>query len=175
MVEPKVGVVVGSDSDLPVMQDAIKVLKQLGVTCEISIASAHRSPGQVTCYAETAITRGIEVIIAGAGGAAHLAGVLAAITSLPVIGVPVQTTALGGLDSLLSMVQMPRGVPVATMSINGAQNAGIFAVQILGIKYPTIRANLEQFRREQTKKVEEKAAKLTELGLANYLAVYQKS
>lgn len=131
-----VGIIMGSDSDLPVMQEAAKVLEEFDVNYEITIVSAHRTPDRMFEYAKTAKSRGIEVIIAGAGGAAHLPGMVAAITPLPVIGVPVKTSSLNGLDSLLSIVQMPGGVPVATVAINNAKNAGLLALQILGIKCP---------------------------------------
>jgi 5-(carboxyamino)imidazole ribonucleotide mutase len=128
----------GSKSDFPVMQKAAEVLKDLRISYEISIKSAHRTPDEMFKYAEKARERGIEVIIAGAGGAAHLPGMTASKTPLPVIGVPVQTTALNGLDSLLSIVQMPAGIPVAAVAIDNAANAGILAARILGIKYPDI-------------------------------------
>ena len=131
MTQPLVGIIMGSDSDLPVMQEAADILNQLGVTFEMTIVSAHRTPGRLYDYAGNAVDRGLKVIVAGAGGAAHLPGMAAAITPLPVIGVPVKTAALGGQDSLLSIVQMPGGVPVATVAINGAKNAGILAAQIL--------------------------------------------
>jgi len=127
----RVGVVMGSDSDLPVMQSAIDALEELGVDHEVHVVSAHRTPHEMIAYGTDAASRGLSVIIAGAGGAAHLPGMLAAVTTLPVIGVPVKTTALNGMDSLLSIVQMPRGVPVATVAIDGGRNAGLLAAQIL--------------------------------------------
>lgn len=138
MSKPLVGIIMGSKSDFPVMQKAAKVLEDLGISYEISIKSAHRTPDEMFQYAEEAKDRGIEVIIAGAGGAAHLPGMTASKTPLPVIGVPVQTTALNGLDSLLSIVQMPAGIPVATVAIGNAVNAGLLAARMLGIKYPEI-------------------------------------
>lgn len=129
---PQVGVIMGSDSDLPVMQGAAEMLEELGIGFEMTIVSAHRTPARLYQYAEQARARGIRVVIAGAGGAAHLPGMVAAISPLPVIGVPVKSSALSGEDSLLSIVQMPPGVPVATVAINGAGNAGILAAQILG-------------------------------------------
>lgn len=138
MPKPLVGIIMGSKSDFPVMQKAAEVLKDLGIPYEISIKSAHRTPDEMFKYAEEARERGIEVIIAGAGGAAHLPGMTASKTPLPVIGVPVQTTALNGLDSLLSIVQMPAGIPVATVAIGNAANAGILAARMLGIKYPDV-------------------------------------
>ena len=132
MSDIKVGIIMGSDSDLPVMQAAAEQLSEFGIAYEMTIVSAHRTPQRLYEYSHTAIERGLKVIIAGAGGAAHLPGMVAAITSLPVIGVPVKSSALSGEDSLLSIVQMPPGVPVATVAINGAKNAGILAAQILG-------------------------------------------
>ena len=132
MSDIKVGIIMGSDSDLPIMQAAAEQLGDFGIAYEMTIVSAHRTPQRLYEYSQNAIERGLKVIIAGAGGAAHLPGMVAAITSLPVIGVPVKSSALSGEDSLLSIVQMPPGVPVATVAINGAKNAGILAAQILG-------------------------------------------
>jgi 5-(carboxyamino)imidazole ribonucleotide mutase len=156
----KVGIIMGSDSDLPVMQEAAEVLRELGVPYEMTIVSAHRTPRRLYDYAETAAGRGLDVIIAGAGGAAHLPGMAAAITPLPVIGVPVKSAALSGQDSLLSIVQMPAGVPVATVAINGARNAGILAAQILGTADPALRARVAAFKRDLEAMVLEKAARL---------------
>ncbi|MCA6213454.1 MAG: 5-(carboxyamino)imidazole ribonucleotide mutase [Thermococcaceae archaeon] len=166
---PKVGIIMGSDSDLPVMKEAAKVLEEFGVDYEITIVSAHRTPERMYEYAKTAKERGIEVIIAGAGGAAHLPGMTASITTLPVIGVPVQSRSLNGLDSLLSIVQMPAGVPVATVAINNAKNAALLTLRILSIKYPEIAEKLEKYREEMKKTVEEKAKKLEEVGWKKYL------
>lgn len=130
--QPKIGIIMGSQSDMGVMQDCIDQLEAFGVPYEVKIASAHRNPAEVHEWASTAVDRGLRVIIAAAGKAAHLGGVVAAYTPLPVVGVPIKTSDLGGLDSLLSMVQMPKGVPVACVAINGAKNAAIYAVQILG-------------------------------------------
>ncbi len=130
-MNPKVGILMGSDSDLPVMQLTVDVCKEFGIEYEIQIISAHRTPDDLAVYAKTAHLRGIKVIIAGAGGAAHLPGVVAAFTPLPVIGVPIQTKTLNGLDSLFSIVQMPSGVPVATVAIGGAKNAGLLAMEII--------------------------------------------
>lgn len=152
----KVGILMGSDSDMPVMQDASKILGDFGVECEVKIISAHRSPHLALKYASEAEQSGIEVIIAGAGGAAHLPGVIAALTPLPVIGVPVKSAALKGMDSLLSIVQMPSGVPVATVSINGAKNAGILAAQILSVKYPDLRDKIKDFKDRLAKEIEAK-------------------
>jgi phosphoribosylaminoimidazole carboxylase PurE protein len=148
-----VGVLGGSKSDFPVLQQAVDVLNDLGVPNELLVVSAHRTPDRLFSYAERAPERGIEVIIAGAGGAAHLPGMLAAKTHLPVIGVPIPTEHLRGLDSLFSIVQMPRGIPVATVAIGGAQNAGLLAAQILAGKYPAIRSRLIEFRRTLTSDV----------------------
>ncbi|WP_462322561.1 5-(carboxyamino)imidazole ribonucleotide mutase [Halochromatium sp.] len=144
--DPRVGVIMGSDSDLPVMQAAADVLAELGVPHEVSIVSAHRTPKRLYSYAQQAAERGLGVIIAGAGGAAHLPGMVAAITALPVIGVPVKSSALSGEDSLLSIVQMPAGVPVATVAINGAKNAGLLAAQILGVTDLELRQRIQQFK-----------------------------
>ena len=157
-----VGIIMGSDSDLPSMSEAADILDKLNIKHEISIISAHRTPKRMFEYASSAEDRGIEVIIAGAGGAAHLPGMTASITALPVIGVPIESRALKGIDSLLSIVQMPGGVPVATMSIgkDGAKNAGILAAQILGIKYPEIRESVIKYKHDLCKKVEEKARRM---------------
>ena len=149
----KVAIIMGSSSDYEVMSAAIKVLEEFGVEYEKKVISAHRTPDLMCEYAKSARERGIGVIIAGAGGAAHVAGVVAGMTTVPVIGVPIQTKALGGMDSLLSIVQMPGGIPVATMAINGAKNAGLFAVQILALSDKTLEEKLEAFRKEQTRKV----------------------
>ena len=139
MAQPLVGIIMGSESDKPVMEACCTQLEELGVPYELVVASAHRNPAKVHEWAESAADRGLKVIIAAAGKAAHLGGVVAAFTPLPVIGVPIRTSDLGGLDSLLSMVQMPSGVPVACVAINGAKNAGIYATQILGATMPQYR------------------------------------
>ena len=149
----KVAVIMGSTSDYEIMSAAIKVLEEFGVEYEKKVISAHRTPDLMCEYAKSARERGIGAIIAGAGGAAHVAGVVAGMTTVPVIGVPIQTKALGGMDSLLSIVQMPGGIPVATMAINGAKNAGLFAVQILALTDSALAQKLMKFREEQTKKV----------------------
>jgi phosphoribosylamine--glycine ligase len=161
---PKVGVVMGSDSDMDIMQETAAVMKRFGIPYEMTVASAHRSPKRAAEYAASAKSRGIGVIIAGAGHAAHLAGVMAAHTSLPVIGVPIDSSALKGLDSLLSTVQMPPGVPVATVSIGkpGARNAGILAVQILALSDSSLQQKLASFKQEMADQVEEKAKKIEE-------------
>ncbi len=150
---PIVGVLGGSKSDFPILERAAAMLTQLGIPNELLVVSAHRTPDRLFAYADKAPARGIEVIIAGAGGAAHLPGMLAAKTFLPVIGVPIPTEHLKGMDSLLSIVQMPRGIPVATVAIGGAENAGLLAAQILAGRYPAIRARLIKFRTEQTETV----------------------
>lgn len=154
---PLVGIIMGSRSDLETMQEAANVLNELGVPYEMKVVSAHRTPDAMFTYAEQAEGRGLEVIIAGAGGAAHLPGMTAAKTLLPVIGVPVLTSALHGIDSLLSTVQMPGGVPVATVAIGkaGAKNAGLLAAQMLANKYPEFRARLSEYRTAMRRSVEE--------------------
>jgi 5-(carboxyamino)imidazole ribonucleotide mutase len=149
MRQPEVGVIMGSDSDLDTMREAARVLEEFGVAHELRIVSAHRTPDALAEYARTARSRGLKVIIAGAGGAAHLPGMAAAYSILPVIGVPIQTRALSGLDSLYSIVQMPGGVPVATVAIGNARNAGLLAVQILATADPALADKLEAFRRRQ--------------------------
>ncbi len=149
----KVAIIMGSTSDASVMAAASDVLDELGIEYEKRVISAHRTPDLMYEYAKTARERGIGVIIAGAGGAAHVAGVVAGMTTVPVIGVPMQTKALGGLDSLLSIVQMPGGVPVATMAINGAKNAGLFAAEILALTNPEIESKLKEYRQKQTENV----------------------
>ena len=146
MTTPVVGVVMGSDSDLPTMQGAIDALTEFDIPFEVRILSAHRTPVTMLEYARTAADRGLSVIIAGAGGAAHLPGMIAAATALPVIGVPVNITALNGVDSLLSIVQMPAGVPVATVAIGNARNAGLLAVRILATANPALREQMEAFQ-----------------------------
>ena len=145
---PLVGIIMGSDSDLPVMQAAADALTELGVPFEMTIVSAHRTPKRLYDYAGSAVARGLKVIIAGAGGAAHLPGMAAAITPLPIIGVPVKSRSLSGQDSLLSIVQMPPGVPVATVAIDGARNAGLLAAQILAVADEALLARVEGFKRD---------------------------
>jgi 5-(carboxyamino)imidazole ribonucleotide mutase len=157
---PRVGVIMGSDSDWSVMEDAVTALAEFEVPFEVGVVSAHRTPGRMLDYARSAAGRGIEVVIAGAGGAAHLPGMVAAATPLPVIGVPVPLARLDGLDSLLSIVQMPAGVPVATVSIGGARNAGLLAVRILGSSDPVLRARMERFQADLEEVVLQKDAAL---------------
>ncbi|MCE9541296.1 5-(carboxyamino)imidazole ribonucleotide mutase [Candidatus Kaiserbacteria bacterium] len=164
-----VGIIMGSDSDLPVMQDAAAILNDLGVTNEVTIVSAHRTPERLVEYAKEAHGRGLKVIIAGAGGAAHLPGMVAAQTSLPVIGVPVQSKALKGMDSLLSIVQMPPGVPVATVAINGAKNAGILAAEIIGAFDDAVGERVRTYKDSIRDEVLKKAEKLEEQGFKKYL------
>jgi len=154
-MKPLVGIIMGSQSDWDTMRAAAEILEQLGVEHEVRVVSAHRTPDLLFEYASSARSRGLEVIIAGAGGAAHLPGMTASKTSLPVLGVPVQSKALNGMDSLLSIVQMPAGIPVATFAIGvaGAKNAGLFAASILAGKYPAIGTKLESFRTRQTDSV----------------------
>jgi phosphoribosylamine--glycine ligase len=156
---PQVGIVMGSDSDLEIMKEAASILKKFQISYEMTVASAHRTPQRAAEFAETALKRGLKVIIAGAGHAAHLAGVLAAHTVLPVIGVPIDSSCLQGLDALLATVQMPPGIPVATMAIgkSGARNAGILAVQIIATGDPELSTRLENFKQEMARQVEEKA------------------
>lgn len=149
----RVGIIGGSKSDFPVLEKAETTLKTLGISSELRVVSAHRTPDWMFEYAGRAEERGLEVIIAGAGGAAHLPGMIASKTHLPVIGVPIPTENLRGLDSLLSIVQMPRGIPVATVAIGGAENAAILAAEILALKYPDIRKALLAFRADQTRSV----------------------
>jgi 5-(carboxyamino)imidazole ribonucleotide mutase len=156
----KVGVVMGSDSDWAVMSDAVEALKMFGIDFEVEVLSAHRTPEKMINWGKTAAERGIGVVIAGAGGAAHLPGMLASVTSLPVIGVPVPLAKLDGLDSLLSIVQMPAGIPVATVSIGGAKNAGILAARILGITDPEISKRLLEYANSLSELVEEKNTQL---------------
>ena len=157
---PLVGVIMGSDSDFTVMSDAVQMLREFGISHEVEVVSAHRTPDKMVSYAREAAGRGIKVIIAGAGGAAHLPGMVASMTTLPVIGVPVPLAKLDGLDSLLSIVQMPGGIPVATVSIGGAKNAGILAARILGASDPAIAETLAEYADDLTNMVEVKAAAL---------------
>lgn len=165
----KVGIIMGSDSDLPVMQEAASILSQLGVEYELTIVSAHRTPDRLIDYGKNAHKNGIKVIVAGAGGAAHLPGMIAAFTHLPVIGVPVKSSNMSGLDSLYSIVQMPPGVPVATVAINGARNAGILAAQIIGISNEEVAKSVIALKQSMNSEVLEKASKVEEIGYLNYL------
>lgn len=160
MKGPIVGIIMGSDSDLPVMEKAVEVLGDMAVPFEIDIISAHRLPEKTAEYARSARQRGIEVIIAGAGMAAHLAGVIASYTTIPVIGVPIKSGALNGIDSLYSTVQMPPGIPVASVGIDGAKNAAYLACSILSIKYPEIEQRLEAFREKIRQSLEKKSEEI---------------
>ena len=164
----KVGIVMGSDSDMPVMSKAADILEQLGISYEMHIISAHREPDEFFAYAKSAESRGYKVIIAGAGMAAHLPGMCAAIFPLPVIGIPMHTTSLGGRDSLYSIVQMPTGIPVATVAINGGANAGILAAKILATSDPELLGKLKEYTESLKENVIEKDEKLQQVGYRNY-------
>lgn len=160
---PKAAVVMGSDSDFPVLKSCITLLKEFGIDVEVLVCSAHRTPQLAAEFASKAEESGIEVIIAAAGKAAHLPGVLASYTSLPVIGIPIKSSTMDGLDSLLSIVQMPSGIPVATVAIDGADNAALLAVQILSVAYPELRVKMKEYKKELACKVEQKNVKLQEV------------
>lgn len=170
MSKPLIGIIMGSDSDLPTMQDAIAVCEEFGVNSEVAIVSAHRTPERMVEYAKLAHQRGIKVIIAGAGGAAHLPGMVASLTPLPVIGVPVPSRHLQGIDSLYSIVQMPAGIPVATVAIGNAKNAGLLAIQILATQQPELLERVQQYRQTLAQSVMEKQANLDQLGYQQYLS-----
>lgn len=165
----KVSVVMGSGSDLSVMQDCLKALEKFSIPFEVLICSAHRLPEETVNFARGAASRGIGVIIAGAGAAAHLAGVIAALTSLPVIAVPLSGSPLGGVDALYAAVQMPRGVPVATVAIDGAFNAGVLAAQMIGIGDAAVRGKLDDYKKELAAEVNQKNSRLQEWGYRRYL------
>ncbi|NLL57064.1 MAG: 5-(carboxyamino)imidazole ribonucleotide mutase [Firmicutes bacterium] len=171
---PQVSVIMGSDSDLPVMSQCLNALERFQLSYEVLISSAHRLPEETAEIARNAAARGIEVIIAGAGGAAHLAGVIAALTPLPVIAVPLSVSPLGGLDALYAMVQMPRGIPVATVAVDGAFNAGILAAQIIGVKDPLVRERIIAYKKELANQVKEKNERLQKLGYKKYIAGAEK-
>ncbi len=166
---PKVGIIMGSDSDLAIMKDAGDILNDFAVEYEYTICSAHRLPAETAAYAQEAKDKGIEVIIAGAGAAAHLPGVIASYTLLPVIGVPIKSGSLSGIDALYSIVQMPRGIPVATVAINGSANAALLAVQILALGDEGINLRLQEYRDKMARGVKEKDRKLRDLGIEAYL------
>ena len=170
----KVGIVMGSDSDMPVMAQAAEVLEQFGIDFEMTIISAHREPDIFFEYAKSAESRGMKVIIAGAGKAAHLPGMCAAIFPLPVIGIPMKTSDLGGVDSLYSIVQMPSGIPVATVAINGGKNAGILAAKILAASDADLLEKLKAYSEKMKTEVESKAEKLDKIGYKEYLASMKK-
>lgn len=158
--QPKVAVVMGSDSDFPILKSSIKLLKEFGVDVEVMVCSAHRTPDKAAEFAKNAESKGFDVIIAAAGKAAHLPGVLAAYTPLPVIGIPIKSSTMDGLDSLLSIVQMPNGIPVATVAVDGAENAALLAVQILSIGYSELRDKMKDYKKNLERKVEEKNREL---------------
>ena len=167
---PEIGIIMGSDSDLPTMKAAIAICEKFGVSHEVEIVSAHRTPMKMVDYAQNAHKRGIKVIIAGAGGAAHLPGMVASLTPLPVIGVPVTTRQLQGVDSLYSIVQMPRGIPVATVAIGNAENAGLLAIRILASQQPELLAQVEKYGQSLREMVENKQTELDKLGYQEYLS-----
>ncbi|MFQ4146720.1 5-(carboxyamino)imidazole ribonucleotide mutase [Chlorogloeopsis sp. ULAP02] len=169
MTHPLVGIIMGSDSDLPTMRAAIKVCEDFGIATEVAIVSAHRTPERMVEYAKSAHLRGIKVIIAGAGGAAHLPGMVASLTPLPVIGVPVPSRHLQGVDSLYSIVQMPAGIPVATVAIGNATNAGLLAIQILGTQQLELLEKVQQYRQNLCESVMAKQGKLEQIGYEQYL------
>lgn len=171
---PLVGVIMGSDSDLSVMKQAAEAMDEFKVPYEITVVSAHRTPERMVQYAKSAHDRGLQVIIAGAGGAAHLPGMVASICALPVIGVPIKTTKLSGLDSLFSIVQMPEGIPVATVAINGGRNAGLLACEILGASNEALHRQMKDYKRKLRVKVELKARELELKGYKKYLAELEK-
>lgn len=173
-MKPLVGIIMGSDSDLPVMSEAAKILDKFEISYELTIVSAHRTPDRMYDYAKAAHAKGIKVIIAGAGGAAHLPGMTAALTSIPVIGVPVKTSTLSGVDSLYSICQMPPGIPVATVAINGAQNAGILAAQIIGAFDEGVYTRINNFKEELKETVEKKAENLEAVKYSAYLQNMEK-
>lgn len=165
----QVSIIMGSDSDLPIMQDAAKILDEMNISYELTIVSAHRTPERLHDYAKSVSERGFLVVIAGAGGAAHLPGMVASMTELPVIGVPIKTNKLNGLDSLLSIVQMPPGVPVATVAIGGAKNAGILAAEIIGCSNESVRKEVIKYKNDMKDVVIGKAQKLEDIGFSKYL------
>ncbi|MEG3858609.1 5-(carboxyamino)imidazole ribonucleotide mutase [Microcoleus sp. herbarium12] len=171
MSQPTVGIIMGSDSDLPTMSEAIAVCEEFHVPCSVAIVSAHRTPERMVEYAQTAHQRGLKVIIAGAGGAAHLPGMVASLTPLPVIGVPVPSRHLQGVDSLYSIVQMPAGIPVATVAIGNAKNAGLLAIQILAVSQPQLLERILDYRKTLSESVIKKQTQLEELGYQKYLSM----
>ncbi|PIS15987.1 5-(carboxyamino)imidazole ribonucleotide mutase [Candidatus Roizmanbacteria bacterium CG09_land_8_20_14_0_10_41_9] len=173
-MKKSISIVMGSDSDLPVVKDATKILSEFGVPYEIDILSAHRAPDATLAFAKNASKKGVRVIIAAAGGAAHLAGVIASHFPLPVIGIPIKSSTLSGIDSLYSIVQMPPGIPVATVGINGAQNASLLAIQILATSDKKLEKKLVDYKKGLAKKVLEKSEKLKKLGVERYLLEIKK-
>lgn len=173
MKKPLVSIIMGSDSDLEIVQQSARVLAEFDVSFEIKIISAHRSPNLMHEFVASVKRRGLKVIIAAAGGAAHLAGVAASLTTLPIIGVPIASKNLNGLDSLLSIIQMPPGIPVATVGINAAKNAGLLAIQILSLSDDSLSRRFEKYKKAMEKKVAEKSEKLANLGIDEYLKSMQ--
>ena len=169
MTRPEIAVIMGSDSDLPTMQGAIAVCEDFAIACHVEIISAHRTPQRMVEFAQKAHLQGLKVIIAGAGGAAHLPGMVAALSPLPVIGVPVASRHLRGVDSLYSIVQMPGGIPVATVAIGNAKNAGLLAIQILAAQQPALQERVQQYRQSLTERVQSKQERLANLGYEQYL------
>ncbi len=170
MSQPKVGIIMGSSSDLPVMKEAALVLEELGVPYELTVVSAHRTPERMVDYAQKAASRGLEVIVAGAGGAAHLPGMVASVTPLPVVGVPIKSSnSIDGWDSVLSILQMPAGVPVATVALNGARNAGILAAQMVATHDAVVMQRIREFKERLKEKVVEDAADLEARGWRDFL------
>lgn len=167
-MKKQVSVVMGSDSDLPVMTGCLQALEHFDLPYEVQIISAHRLPEETADFAKNAADRGIDVIVAGAGGAAHLAGVIAALTPLPVIAVPLKNSSLGGIDALYAMVQMPRGIPVATVAVDGAYNAGILAAQIIGVREVRVREKVLAYKKELANQVKKKNERLQTLGYQSY-------
>lgn len=169
-MKPTVGIIMGSDSDLPIMQEAARLLDHLDIPYECTIVSAHRTPERLYQYSKEAQERGLQIIIAGAGGAAHLPGMVASLTTLPVIGVPIRTSTLQGVDSLYSILQMPSGIPVATMAINGSHNAALFAAKIMAIGNKNIANKVKKYAETLKETVEEKAVQLEAMGYEQYVA-----
>lgn len=174
MSKALIGIIMGSDSDLPVMSAAAGICEEFEIEFELDIVSAHRTPEKLIAYSKSAEERGLKVIIAGAGGAAHLPGMVASETVLPVIGVPVRSSSLDGMDSLLSIVQMPGGVPVATVAINGAKNAGILAAQIIGASDSSLRKKIAAYKQEMKEQVDAKSQKLQKIEYKQYLSEMNK-
>lgn len=174
MTKAHVSIIMGSDSDLPVVQAAAKILEEFGVAFEIKVISAHRNPEGLTHYIKSSETNGVKIFIGAAGGSAHLPGVIAAQTTLPVIGIPIKAWALDGLDSLLSIVQMPPGVPVASVGINGAKNAGLLSVQILALSDKNLQNKLADYKQKMKESVQKKSLELEKLGIQKYLEKNKK-
>ncbi len=174
MRKPQIGIIMGSDSDLTVMSTAATILDEFSIPYELTIVSAHRTPQRMFDYAKQAREKGLKIIIAGAGGSAHLPGMVASVTTLPVIGVPVESKTMSGLDSLYSIVQMPPGVPVATMAINGAKNAGLLAVKMLAVSDDVLTKKVKQYMGKMEKEVVDKANKLEKTGFRRYLKEFKQ-